>query len=147
MDKDEMIKKMAIDLVDEIDYSTGIYGDSVEEYAVVYFDYDHTAKNMVEKGYRKVADDEMVVKKSEYAELCMAEYEAIDEAIEYEKRLINLKKAEQEAVREFATIIISITFEDEKDEKMKIRDFHDTMRDVLRMHFGIELEDKDNDDK
>lgn len=96
MNKDKMIKKMAIDLVDEIDYSTGIYGDSVEEYAVVYFDYDHTAKNMVEKGYCKVAEDETVIKKSELARLKNLEinYEQVYE--DYRKLETTNKRLEQE---------------------------------------------------
>jgi 6-phosphogluconate dehydrogenase len=92
-------------------------------------------------GCRIIGDDEIVLKKDEYAELCMAEYESIDEAIEYEKQLINLKKDNQEMLRDFAKIVISAIWEEKKNEKIKIKDVHDTIRDILRMNFGIELEE------
>lgn len=105
MNKDE-IK----DMVEYCKYSDGCFDcpynpeDNRSMYALRWYggcpDCDKELVRAMGKGYRKVEDDEIVVKKSEYAKLCMAEYEAIDEAIEYEKRLINLKKAEQETVRE-----------------------------------------------
>ena len=41
--------------------------------------YDRKLVYAMGKGYRKVTDDEMVIKKSEYAKLCIVEYEAADE--------------------------------------------------------------------
>lgn len=39
----------------------------------------HIEEMLNRKNYRQIADDEMVIKKSEYAKLCIVEYEAADE--------------------------------------------------------------------
>lgn len=63
MNKDETIEQMAKDLVDEIEFDITFYDFNGS--AGIRFDYVGTAKNVVEKGYRKIADDEVVLKQDE----------------------------------------------------------------------------------
>lgn len=94
--------------------------------------YDRKLVYAMSKGYRKVDDDEVVLKLSE-----------VDEFRKDQAEVKFLKhKIEREAVEEFARIVVSVIFEDEENEKIKIRDVHDTIRDILRMHYDLELEDK-----
>lgn len=119
--------------------------------------------------YRIIADDEIVLKKSELARLKNLElnydqvYEeyrklererkhcrliADDEAVIKKSEMVNVFAEEfEEFVQKvtaisFAKILISAIWEEKKGEKIKIKDVHDTIRDILRMHFGIDLEDK-----
>lgn len=66
MNKDEMIEQMAKDLVDEIEFDITFYDFNGS--VGIHFDYDCTAKNVVEKGYRKVADDEQIVNTEQLTE-------------------------------------------------------------------------------
>lgn len=55
----------------------------------------------------------------------------------YERKLV---KSNQEILKDFAKIVISAIWAEKENEKIKIKDVHDTIRDILRMNFGIELE-------
>lgn len=94
----EMIEEMAKDLVGEIDYGTADYGDGYDSWTEVYFDYNETAKNMVEKGYRKVADDEIVIKKQQYEQL---------KKYNRDRKRLRLKwqQAKQETAREILQVL------------------------------------------
>lgn len=62
---------------------------------------EYTVKRLINKNYRKIADDEIVIKNSEYKDLRLAKYKAMAEAIEYEKTAYKkLETAKQETARE-----------------------------------------------
>lgn len=90
-----------------------------------------SAEALYNANCRIIADDEFILKQ--------------DEMYEFRKDQAEVKflkdKIEREAVEKFAKIVISVIFEDEENEKIKIRDVHDTIRDILRMHYDLELED------
>ena len=77
------------DMVEYCKYSDGCFDcpynpeDNRSMYAMRWYggcpDCDKELVRAMGKGYRKIADDEMVIKKSEYAKLCIVEYEAADE--------------------------------------------------------------------
>lgn len=99
--------------------------------------YDRKIVYSMGKGYRKVDDDEIVIKADTK---CVDSTTAV-EAIEFFVK--HNAKVRQEAVKEFAKIVVSAIWEEKKGEKIKIKDVHDTIRDILRMHFDIDLEDND----
>lgn len=67
MNKQKRIEELAKDLYGEIDYDVNYYGD--DNYSEVDFNYIETAKNIVEKGWIKPAENAVVMAKEEYEEL------------------------------------------------------------------------------
>lgn len=117
---------------------------------------------------RIIGDDEIVLKKRELARLKNLEnnYEQVyeefrkleqerkrcrlledDEVVVRKSQMVNVFAEEfEELIRKttaisFAKILVSAIWAEKKDEKIRIKDVHDTVRDILRMHFGVELED------
>lgn len=135
MNKDETIEQMAKDLVDEIEFDITFYDFNGS--AGIRFDYVGTAKNVVEKGYRKVADDEVVLKQSE-----------VDEFRKDHAEVKFLKdKIKQETAREILQEMFGYMG---SHQKFCIVDYeHKTLIDLdglwakgaeLAKKFGIELE-------
>lgn len=50
-------------------------------------------------------------------------------------------KLRKETAKEFATTLISVIWEEEKDEKIRIKDVHGVIRDILNSEYGVEVED------
>lgn len=88
------------------------------------------AEHIYNAGYRKVGDDEIVVKKSEYEMLSRDYLRTYDYAY---------REGVADGERELAKTIISVIWEEEKDETIRIKDVHDTVREIAEKH-GIELE-------
>lgn len=80
MNKDEMIEEIAEMLIDAQDKCELNPCDECEHRGCRNGCWHYlSATELYKKGGRIVADDEMVIKKSEYAKLCIVEYEAADE--------------------------------------------------------------------
>lgn len=51
-----------------------------------------------------------------------------------------LAKARKETAREIAKTLISVLWEEEKDETIRIKDVHRVIRDVVGSQYGVEVE-------
>ena len=103
------------------------------------------AKILYNAGYtQKVNDDEVVVSKDEYERLQieLKSFQITDELKEaYISQLKEeLKQAHKETAREFAKTLMSVIWEEEKDETIRIKDVHGVIRDIARSKYGVEVE-------
>lgn len=51
-----------------------------------------------------------------------------------------LKKIRKQTAKEFAEILMSVLWEEEKDETIRIEDVHRVIRDVVRSKYCVEVE-------
>ena len=64
----------------------------------------------------------------------------ICEDIYNEVFVLLLGKARKETAREIAKTLISVLWEEEKDETIRIKDVHRVIRDVVGSQYGVEVE-------
>lgn len=65
----------------------------------------------------------------------------ICEDIYNEVFVLLLGKARKETAREIAKTLISVLWEEEKDETIRIKDVHRVIRDVVGSQYGVEVEE------
>lgn len=131
MNEDEMIKEVA-NLIYSCQFAVDCTGGHCDECL---------ATALINLGYRKIGDDEIIIKRRQYEQLKKHNRDRKRLRLRWQQAKQELEQAKQESVRDFAKIVISAIWEEEENEKIKIKDVHDTIRDILRMNFGIELED------
>ena len=65
-------------------------------------------------------------------------------ATQIKKLLIDVAKAkensEKEVIKEFAKTIITVLWEEERGETIKIKDLHQAIRDIANAQYGVEVE-------
>ena len=131
MNKDEMIEEMAKTTnFTAFDYRQG----TIQSKTI----YTAMAESLYNANCRIIGEDEIVVKKSEYEELRLAKYKAMEEAIEYEKTAYQqFEQAKQEEAGEILTTIYN---------NLKYATFKQTGAlssiKTLANELGIELENK-----
>lgn len=100
MNKDEIIEEMAKILCDKDKRC-----EECISRLLLPCGYKSYCTKLYNANYRKVADDEIVIKKSEYEDLRLAKYKAMEEATEYEKTAYKqLEQAKQETREILQTI-------------------------------------------
>ena len=143
MTEEEQINQMARDLVtncmwmdsydDYDDYNDGYMIDTVA-----------TCKKMYEQGYQKVGKDKVILSKKAYEQLLREKDQLIDDRFivchALRQEAARNAAAGMEAVIEFAKTLISLFWEEEEGETVKRKDVQGVIRDVLRMHYQVEVE-------
>ena len=96
------------------------------------------AKTLVNAGYRKVAEDEIIINTEEHTKILdrilktgrREGYTLGREYVEGRDKLV---------AKDFAKSIIFATEGDDSDETMKIEDFHNTIREILKRVYNEEI--------
>lgn len=65
--------------------------------------------------------------------------------LEHENRRLRTENMElqvpaEQVVKEFVEILLSIFWEEYKEEAIKIKDLHSVVKDVAKVHFGVEID-------
>ena len=113
--------------------------------------YEDMCKNFVELGYQKIGEDKIVLPIEEY-EMLLGTQKHLEEKYSDMRADLNFYKnenktlkqylsmASQEIAKEFAQTLISLFWEEEAGETIRRKDVQGVIRDVLRMHYQVEVE-------
>lgn len=139
MNKQKQIEEMAIIIEHACDDCNGIdIDDCLKCPHKRHHEYygcgeEKTATELYEAGYRMIPEGAVVITEDCYKALVQV-YEDWCErckGVVYEAR--------KETAKELATTIMSVLLEEEKDEKIRIKDVHGVIRDILSAHYGVEV--------
>lgn len=64
-----------------------------------------------------------------------------EEAERFRGQTVNILKERKNGIKDFAKTLISVVWEEEEDETIRIKDLHGVIRDIADANYGVKIKE------